>query len=223
LKNSISHIAFIMDGNNRWSKINGKNKYQSYSKGANNLLELSNNIFTKTKVSNITAFALSKNNLNRSKSIIHPIIKILDINLDQALNKEINFSISIRGDLRFLNSEMNEKIELLNKRNTNNNKKLIILINYSGRQDIIDSSLKLINSKKKFNLENFASSSILSGLPDPDLLIRTGGYQRISDFLLFNISFTELFFTKKLWPDLKYNDVLRIINKFNNIERKFGI
>ena len=212
-----------MDGNNRWSKINGKNKYQSYSKGANNLLELSNNIFTKTKVSNITAFALSKNNLNRSKSIIHSIIKILDINLDQALNKEINFSISIRGDLRFLSSEMNEKIELLHKRNTNNNKKLIILINYSGRQDIIDSSLKLINSKKKFNLENFASSSILSGLPDPDLLIRTGGYQRISDFLLFNISFTELFFTKKLWPDLKYNDVLRIINKFNNIERKFGI
>jgi len=73
------------------------------------------------------------------------------------------------------------------------------------------------------NLKNFATTSILSGLPDPDLLIRTGGYQRISDFLLFNISFTELFFTKKLWPDLRYNDVLRIINKFNNIERKFGI
>ena len=63
----------------------------------------------------------------------------------------------------------------------------------------------------------------MSGLPDPDLLIRTGGFQRISDFFLFNISFTELFFTKKLWPDLKYNDVLRIINKYNNIERKFGI
>ena len=211
-----------MDGNNRWSKINGKNKYQSYSKGANNLLELSNNIFIKSKVSYITAFALSKNNLNRSKSLIRSIIKILDINLDQALNKEINFSISIRGDLSFLSSEMKKKIELLNKRNKKNNKKLIILLNYSGRQDIIDTSLKIINSKKKINLENFALTSILSGLPDPDLLIRTGGYQRLSDFLLFNISFTELFFTKKLWPDLKYNDVLRIINKFNNIERKFG-
>ena len=211
-----------MDGNNRWSKINSKNKYQSYSKGANNLLELSNNIFIKSKVSYITAFALSKNNLNRSKSLIRSIIKILDINLDQALNKEINFSISIRGDLSFLSSEMKKKIELLNKRNKKNNKKLIILLNYSGRQDIIDTSLKIINSKKKINLENFALTSILSGLPDPDLLIRTGGYQRLSDFLLFNISFTELFFTKKLWPDLKYNDVLRIINKFNNIERKFG-
>lgn len=212
-----------MDGNNRWSKINGKNKHQSYSKGANNLLELSNNIFNKTKVSYITAFALSKNNLNRSKSIIRSIIKILDINLDQALNKEINFSISIRGDLRFLNFEIKKKINLLNKKNINNKKKLIILLNYSGRQDIIDTSLKIINSKKKFDIENFASNSILSGLPDPDLLIRTGGFQRISDFLLFNISFTEFFFTKKLWPDLKYNDVLRIINKYNNIERKFGI
>ena len=212
-----------MDGNNRWSKINGKNKHQSYSKGANNLLELSNNIFNKTKVSYITAFALSKNNLNRSKSIIRSIIKILDINLDQTLNKEINFSISIRGDLSFLSFEMKKKINLLNKKNINNKKKLIILLNYSGRQDIIDTSLKIINSKKKFDIENFASNSILSGLPDPDLLIRTGGFQRISDFLLFNISFTEFFFTKKLWPDLKYNDVLRIINKYNNIERKFGI
>ena len=212
-----------MDGNNRWSKIKGKNKYQSYTKGANNLLQLSNEIFLKTKVNNITAFALSANNLKRPKSIIHSILKILDLNLDRALEKDINFSISIRGDLRFLDSEIKKKIQLLEQKKIDNNKKLIILLNYSGRQDIIDTSLKIINSKKKINLENFEANSILSGLSDPDLLIRTGGYQRISDFLLFNISFTELFFTKKLWPDLSYSDVLKIINKFNNIERKFGI
>lgn len=212
-----------MDGNNRWSKINGKNKYQSYTKGANNLLQLSNEIFLKTKVNNITAFALSANNLKRPKSVIHSILKILDLNLDRALEKDINFSISIRGDLRFLDSEIKKKIQLLEQKKIYNNKKLIILLNYSGRQDIIDTSLKIINSKKKINLENFEANSILSGLSDPDLLIRTGGYQRISDFLLFNISFTELFFTKKLWPDLSYSDVLKIINKFNNIERKFGI
>ena len=105
-----------MDGNNRWSKVNGKNKYQSYSKGANNLLQLSNDIFSKTKVNYITAFALSANNLKRSKSLIHSILKILDNNLDKALDKEINFSISIRGDLRFLSSDIKKKIELLNKK-----------------------------------------------------------------------------------------------------------
>ena len=211
-----------MDGNNRWSKINRLTKYQSYSKGAENLLQLANDIFFKTKVNYITAFALSANNLKRSKSLINTIIKILDFNLDQALKKKNNFSISIRGDLRFLSSDLKKKIESLDKNTIDNNKKLIILLNYSGRQDIIETSLKIINSKKKINLENFAITSILSGLPDPELLIRTGGFQRISDFLLFNISFTELFFSKKLWPDFKYSDVLKIIDRFNKIERKFG-
>ena len=91
-----------MDGNNRWSKINNINKFQSYSKGANNLIKLSHNIFEKTEVKYITAFALSANNLKRSKKIIDTILRILDLNLDQALNKELNFSISIRGDLKFL-------------------------------------------------------------------------------------------------------------------------
>ncbi len=212
-----------MDGNNRWSQINDINRYKSYNKGASNLLYLSNKIFLNTNVNHITAFALSANNLKRSKKIVKTIISILDFNLDKALEKEMNFSISFRGDLRFLSSEIRKKIDILNQKKINNNKKLIILMNFSGRQDVLDTSQKLINSQKIFNLSNFYSNTILSDLPDPDLLIRTGGYQRISDFLLFNISFTELFFTKKLWPDLKYNDVLKIINKFNSIERKFGL
>ena len=212
-----------MDGNNRWSQINDINRYKSYNKGASNLLYLSNKIFLNTNVNQITAFALSANNLKRSKKIVKTIISILDFNLDKALEKEMNFSISFRGDLRFLSSEIRKKIDILNQKKINNNKKLIILLNFSGRQDVLDTSQKLINSQKIFNLSNFYSNTILSDLPDPDLLIRTGGYQRISDFLLFNISFTELFFTKKLWPDLKYNDVLKIINKFNSIERKFGL
>jgi len=96
-------------------------------------------------------------------------------------------------------------------------------MNFSGRQDIIDTVNKIILDKKKMNINNFYSNTILSDIPDPDLLIRSGGYQRISDFLLFNISFTELFFTKILWPDLKYNDVQRIIKKYKTIERKFGL
>ena len=212
-----------MDGNNRWSKNKNINKFQSYSKGAKNLIELSNKIFEKTEVKYITAFALSSSNLKRSKNIIDTILKILNINLDQALEKKMNFSISIRGNLGFLNSKIKKKIELLENKNSLNSKKLIILMNFSGRQDVIDTIYKIKLSKKSINIKNFYLNSILSDIPDPDLLIRSGGYQRISDFLLFNISFTELFFTKKLWPDLKFNEVQRIISKFRKIERKFGL
>ena len=212
-----------MDGNNRWSKINNISKFQSYSKGANNLIKLSHNIFEKTEIKYITAFALSANNLKRSKKVIDTILKILDLNLDQALNKKLNFSISFRGDLNFLSVKLKKKIELLEKKNSFHNKKLIILMNFSGRQDIIDTINKIRFSKKKISIKNFYSNSILSNIPDPDILIRAGGYQRISDFLLFNISFTELFFTKKLWPNLKYSDVEKIINKYMKIERKFGL
>ena len=212
-----------MDGNNRWSKTKNINKFQSYSKGAKNLIELSNKIFEKTEVKYITAFALSSNNLKRSKNIIDTILNILDLNLDQALDKKMNFSISIRGNLRFLSSKLKKKIKLLENKNSFHTKKLIILMNFSGRQDVIDTINKINFSKKNININNFYLNSILSDIPDPDLLIRSGGYQRISDFLLFNISFTELFFTKKLWPDLKYNDVQRIIIKYKKIERKFGL
>jgi len=212
-----------MDGNNRWSKTKNINKFQSYSKGAKNLIELSNKIFEKTEVKYITAFALSSNNLKRSKNIIDTILNILDLNLDQALDKKMNFSISFRGNLRFLSSKLKKKIKLLENKNSFHTKKLIILMNFSGRQDVIDTINKINFSKKNININNFYLNSILSDIPDPDLLIRSGGYQRISDFLLFNISFTELFFTKKLWPDLKYNDVQRIIIKYKKIERKFGL
>ena len=212
-----------MDGNNRFSKAKNISKFQSYSEGAKNLIELSNKIFEKTEVKYITAFALSSNNLKRSKKTIETILHILDINLDQALDKNINFSISVRGNLKFLSPKLKTKIELLEKQNLSHKKKLVILMNFSGRQDIIDTVNKIIIDKKKMNINNFYSNSILSDIPDPDLLIRSGGYQRISDFLLFNISFTELFFTKKLWPNLKYKDVQRIISKYKTIERKFGL
>ena len=212
-----------MDGNNRWSKAKKINKFQSYSKGAKNLIELSNKIFEKTEVKYISAFALSSNNLKRSKNIIDTILNILDINLDQALDKKMNFSISFRGNLNFLNSKLKKKIKLLEKKEPIQKKKLIILMNFSGRQDIIETVNKINLSKKSININNYYLNSILSDIPDPDLLIRSGGYQRISDFLLFNISFTELFFTKKLWPDLKYNDIQRFITKYKKIERKFGL
>ena len=112
---------------------------------------------------------------------------------------------------------------IINNHNLSSSRKLIILINYSGKQDIVNSLNQIKLNKAKIDINSLNKYLVLSDIPDPELLIRTGGFQRISDFLLYNLSFTELFFTKKLWPDLKNKDLDKIIYKFEKIERKFGL
>ena len=214
-----------MDGNNRWSIKNKKNKFFSYEKGAKNLIKLTSFIFNSTNASYVSAFALSTHNLKRSTNIINLIKKILLQFLDEELNQNIiNFNIIFKGDISFLNNEIQTKIKLIENKNRVSKKKLFIYINYSGRNEILDIINKIIPLKfKKVNFRDVNSFLTSSTIPDPDILIRTGGYQRISDFFLYQISFTELFFTKKLWPDLTSADLKKIIHKYKLINRKFGI
>lgn len=215
-----------MDGNNRWSKKNNKNPYQAYSTGAKRLLSLSSHIFKNYEIDYISAFALSKKNLKRSSTIIKTLRKVLEYFLDHQNNLlKRNFQITFKGDFSFLDKSSIDKIYSLEKNNPISKKKLIIYINYSGKEDII----KSCNDYFQLNLNKQITDSIIkknlysNNIPDPDILIRTGGYQRISDFMLYQISFTELMFTKKLWPDLSNTDLDRFINNFYKIERKFGL
>ena len=118
---------------------------------------------------------------------------------------------------------MVNKINDLNLINNKNKKTLFILINYSGQDDILNSVIQIDKLKLKPNKANFEKNLFLSDVPNPDILIRTGGYHRISNFMLYQLSFTDFFFLKKLWPDLKKNDVKKIINNFKKINRKFGL
>ena len=213
-----------MDGNNRWSKKNSQSKIDSYSKGAQKILSLSENIFKNYNVNYISAFALSNNNLNRAKTLINILKDILHKFLsDEKKITKINFQIIFLGDLRFLGKNLNSKIEDLEKRNKNKKNKLLIFLNYSGRKDI-ESTYK--NEKiNSLNKNNFRVNKLLltKNLPDPEILIRTGGHQRISDFMLYQLAFTELFFLKKLWPDISNSDVRAVISKYKLINRKFGL
>lgn len=210
-----------MDGNNRWSKKKHLNLYNSYYEGGLNLLRLSNFIFSNYQTNYISAFALSKNNLSRPKYIITTIKKVLDKFLNQLDTNKISFKIQFIGDLSFLNSEVLEKLSEIQNINSESKNKLIIFLNYSGRTDI-DNAFKIrINSKN--NTSNISSLLSTKDIPNPDLLIRTGGYQRISNFFLYELAFTELIFTKILWPDLKSTNIKRYIKNFNKIERKFGV
>lgn len=205
-----------MDGNNRWSKKKSISKFTAYKKGANNLIKLSDFIFNNSKTNFISAFALSKNNLDRPSSTLNIIKKVLKISLKELDNKKLNFDIHFFGNFNFIDKKSKDLINQLNKIN-NYSKKLYIYINYGGREDIEKAA---INTKSKNNI--FKNNLITSSLPDPDILIRTGGFHRLSNFLLYEIAFTELFFLNKLWPDLNISDLKKIFEKYSIIERKFG-
>lgn len=215
-----------MDGNNRWSKKNDKKPFEAYSSGAKRLLALSKHIFDNYEIYYISAFALSKKNLKRSSTIIKTLRRVLEYFLNDQKNlSQRNFQITFKGDFSFLDKKTINKIHLLEKDNPISKKNLIIYINYSGKDDIIRScnDFYQLNSNKQITDKIFKKNLYSKNIPDPDVLIRTGGYQRISDFMLYQISFTELMFTKKLWPDLSNKDVDKFIDKYYKIERKFGL
>ena len=184
-----------MDGNNRFSKKKNISSFDGYQLGAKKLIDISNYLFNNTNVEVISAFALSKNNTKRPKYIINTIKKVFELFLDNNLKKDFKFSIKFRGDLNFFSKSILEKIFYIEKLTSKNHKKLNIFLNYSGQFDILNSAIK--TSSKKLTKTIFEKNLITGSIIPPDLLIRTGGYQRLSDFFLYQISFTELFFFKK--------------------------
>ena len=213
-----------MDGNNRWSERNHINPFDTYIKGSKKLLEISEYVFSNFETQYITAFALSKNNLKRSSEkikMLKAVIKYFLEDLD-AISK-YKFRISIKGNLNFLSKRLIDKIIELNSKNHKYKKTLFILINYSGQDDILNSIKQINKLNLKPNKANFEKNLFLGSIPNPDILIRTGGYHRISNFMLYQLSFTDFFFLKKLWPDLNKSDVKNIIINFKKINRKFGL
>ena len=211
-----------MDGNNRWSKKKNISKFEAYKKGAIKLVEITKFIFKNYDINYVSSFALSKHNFRRGSNLINILKKILFdflIHSDQTSN--FNFSVKFIGDLNFLNKKELEEIRKLESRNLKCKKKLFIYLNYSGKEDIFNAS-KTIYKLDTFNINTFHKYLSSGDIPDPDILIRTGGYKRISDFMLYQVSFTELFFTNKLWPNINKADIKNYINKFYKIDRKFG-
>lgn len=208
-----------MDGNNRWSKKKGYSKLQSYQKGAEKLLELTSYIFSHYNVNYISAFALSKNNTSRKNNFLALFSKTLRNTLSQLDFSHIQFKVNIIGDLKCFDFEIQKLLLNLENKTKGYKKKLNIFLNYSGRQEIVAAKL----ASPKGTHKNFESRLLTSDTPDPDILLRSGGYQRLSDFMLYQISFTDLFFTKKLWPDIKKKDIDLLINRYSKLTRKFGL
>ena len=218
------HVAIIMDGNGRWGIKKKKSRNYGHSKGIEVVQEIIKASITK-KINYLTLFAFSTENWKRPISEISFLIKLLSFYIDEKSNEIIKQGIKIKiiGNISKFPKKLQNKLNKLQNRTISNNKiQINIALNYGSREEILF-ALKKINKLKlnvsKKNLEKFLYTY---KIPDPDILIRTGNTKRISNFLLWQSIYTEIFFEKKLWPDFNKYDFYKIINKFNKINRNFG-
>ena len=226
MNNKLDHIALILDGNKRWARNNNFSSIYGYSKGFENIRTVIKHSLS-LKLNNLTIFALSSENFQRSSvNIIYDIIydnfsKYLD-----ELIRDHGVKIQIFGSRSNLPKRIIEifnNIENLSSKNKDLN--LNIAFNYGFKNEVKNILKNLIHNNININFDKDDELNklfFLNNVSDPDLLIRTGGYQRLSNFLLWQLAYSELFFLKKLWPDFNSNDLLRIIKKYKNIKRNYG-
>ena len=227
MQNHLNHIALILDGNKRWAKKNKHTNFYGYTKGFENIKNFVNYSLSK-KISNLTIFALSSENFNRSSiNIIYDIIYENFSKTFTDLVKEKGVKINIFGSRKKLPKKILEIFQNIEEISMNNNNlNLNIAFNYGFKDEIKNLFKKITDNKIKINFdeENDINSLFNIGtLPDPDLLIRTGGYKRLSNFIMYKLTYTELFFTETLWPDFSENEFNSIINTYFKINRNYGL
>ena len=222
--NPVVHIAIIMDGNGRWALKRGKSRNFGHQKGLKTIEKIVDYSIEK-KISYLTLFTFSSENWKRPKNEVSYLFKLLVNYFKKNLSKVVNSGIKVKiiGDKSQLSKNLRNIIKLAENKTKKNNKISIQLaLNYGSKKEIIN-SLKNLNKKKlKITNDNFEQNLYTVGFPDPDILIRTGGQRRLSNFLLWQIAYTEVFFIDKLWPDFNKRDYYKIINKFKITKRNFG-
>ena len=219
-----NHVAIIMDGNGRWALQKGKSRNYGHQCGLK-AIEKIVDYSIKKKISYLTLFTFSSENWKRPKKEVNFLFKLLENYFKKNLLKVIRNGIKVKiiGNKPKLASNLKKIIKIAENK-TRKNKKISVqlALNYGSKQEIIN-SMKIVNKKKqKITIKNFEKNLYTSGFPDPDILIRTGGQRRLSNFLLWQIAYTEIFFVKKMWPDFNNNDFQKILNKFKKIKRNFG-
>ena len=219
------HIAFIMDGNGRWAEKKGLPRFVGHSQGVKVIKKIVKSALN-FRIKYITLFAFSTENWSRPKNEVDFLMKLFIDSIKTELEELSSKSVRLRfiGNIHNLNTNLKEVIKLAENKTKSNNKVILtIALNYGGKWDIVNATNQILTTNiKKINESEFNNYTSLSGLPDPDILIRTGGEHRISNFLLWNISYSELYFTDELWPDFDENSFKKIINVFDKRKRNYG-
>ena len=223
---SPKHVAIIMDGNRRWAKSQNLSLLEGYKKGIENLYITVEN-FIELKIKFLTVFGFSTENWNRSAIEINKLMILFDNFLDESIEKIKSKNVKIRfiGDFSKFDKNIQDKINRLSLLSENNKGlTLTLAVNYGGRSDIVNAVNKLVCDKKsnKVDEKKFSKYIMNSGVPNPDLLIRTGSEKRLSNFLLWDLAYTELLFLNEMWPEFDMKLLKYSIKEFKKRIRNYG-
>ena len=221
--NPLNHVAIIMDGNGRWGLKHKKSRNAGHKAGLNTVEKIIKETI-KQKIKYLTLYAFSTENWKRPKKEINFLLNLLEnflIDKVEDLHKQ-NIKLKIIGVKKFSKKLNNLLIYSENKTSKNSELQINLALNYGSKFELIN-ALKLLNKNNvKINEKNLIKFLQTKNIPDPDILIRTGDTKRLSNFLLWQLAYSEIFFEKKLWPEFNEQDYKRIIKKFKTIKRNFG-
>ena len=221
--NPLNHVAIIMDGNGRWG-LKHKNSRNAGHKAGLNTVEKIIKESIKNRISFLTLFAFSTENWKRPKKEINYLFSLLESflkNRIEDLHKQ-NIKLKILGSKKF-SLKLNKLLNNSEKKTSNNTKLQINLaLNYGSKSELIEAFKRIQKKRGTINEKNLSRNLQTVNIPDPDLLIRTGNTKRLSNFLLWQLAYSEIFFEKKLWPAFNGKDFNRIIKDYKNIKRNFG-
>ena len=222
--NKINHVAIIMDGNGRWGYKKKKSRNYGHREGLNTAKKIIDESIN-NHIKYLTLFAFSTENWKRPKKEIKYLFNLLETFLHKEINKLIEKNIKLRiiGNKKNFSNKL-KKILSNSEKITNKNSGLQInlALNYGFKEELVTSVNNLIRKKKRINEKNIKSNLYTSNIADPDILIRTGNTNRLSNFMLWQIAYSEIFFIKKLWPDFSKRDFKKIISTYYKTKRNFG-
>jgi len=221
--NPLNHVAIIMDGNGRWGLKNKSSRNAGHKAGLKSVEKIIKESI-KQKIKYLTLFAFSTENWKRPKKEINFLFNLLEnflINKIDDLHKQ-NIRLKIIGVKNF-SSKLTKLLKKSEEKTLKNTKiQINLALNYGSKFELINAFKYLKKNNDKINEKNLTKYLQTKNIPDPDILIRTGNTKRLSNFLLWQIAYSEIFFEKKLWPDFNEKDYKKIIKKFKNIKRNFG-
>ena len=222
--NSPKHVAIIMDGNGRWGLKKRKSRNYGHKKGLETVEKIINAAI-ENNIKYLTLFVFSTENWKRPIKEIDYLLSLLNRYLDKEIDNLLKRKIKIKiiGNIKPFPKKIKHKlIKVENLTKLNKRIQINMALNYGSRQEIISAMRKIKQKKILINTKNIEKNLYTNGIPDPDILIRTGNTSRVSNFLLWQSIYTEIFFVKKMWPDFSKKNFIEIVEKFKKINRNFG-